>query len=104
MAFWLANKRSGQDSDWIQRFDPRFWTVDFPRPMMAAVTTTAPDALRVDLEFHHKDALAGLIWWSADAYDHPLLAYDTDRDYSRTTRAQLARHARSGACQEGHAQ
>jgi uncharacterized protein (TIGR02217 family) len=85
MAFWLARQRDGQDADWIQRFDPRFWTVDFPRPMMAAVTTTAADALRVDLEFHHRDALAGLIWSSVDAYDHPLLAYATDRDYSRTT-------------------
>lgn len=85
MAFWLARKRRGQDSDWIQRFDPRFWTVDFPRPMMASVVTTAPDALRVECEFHHANALAGLIWWSEDTLDHPLLAYDTDRDYSRTT-------------------
>jgi uncharacterized protein (TIGR02217 family) len=93
MPCWLAKKRKGQDTDWIQRFDPRFWTVDFPRPAMAAVTTIAADALRVDLEFHHKDALAGLIWSSEDAYDHPLLAYDTDPDYSRTT---LRFHWRSG--------
>ncbi|KTT96695.1 hypothetical protein NS355_13685 [Sphingomonas yabuuchiae] len=26
------------------RFDPRYWTVDFPRPMMAAVVASAPDA------------------------------------------------------------
>ena len=85
MAFWLARQRDGQDHDYIQRFDPRFWTVDFPRPMMAAVTTTGPDSLRVTLEFHHRNALAGLIWESADRFDHPLLAYATDRDYSRTT-------------------
>ena len=85
MAFWLAKRRDGQQSDWIQRFDPRFWTVDFPRPMMASVVTTGPESLRVDLEFHHANALAGLIWDSTDRYDHPLLAYDTDRDYSRTT-------------------
>ncbi len=85
MPFWLASKRDGQQSDWIQRFDPRFWTVDFPRPTMASVVTTAPDALRVEAEFHHANALAGLIWASVDRYDHPLLAYDTDRDYSRTT-------------------
>jgi len=84
MAFWLAKKRDGQASDFIQRFDPRFWTVDFPRPMMACVVTTAPDALRVDLEFHRKGDLAGLIWASEYTLDHPLLAYDTDRDYSRT--------------------
>ena len=62
MAFWLAAKRDGQQADWIQRFDPRFWTVDFPRPMMAAVVTTGPDSLRVALEFQHANALAGLIW------------------------------------------
>jgi uncharacterized protein (TIGR02217 family) len=85
MAFWLARTREGQETDFIQRFDPRFWTVDFPRPMMASVVTTAHDALRVEVEFHRKGDLAGLIWWSEDGLDHPLLAYATDRDYSRTT-------------------
>lgn len=85
MAFCLANSRDGQQSDFIQRFDPRFWTVDFPRPEMASVTTTAADALRVDVEFHRENALAGLIWESEDRFDHPLLSYDTDLDYSRTT-------------------
>jgi uncharacterized protein (TIGR02217 family) len=84
MAFWLAQHRDGQYSDFIQRFDPRFWTVDFPRPMMASVVTTAADALRVDAEFHRSADLAGLIWASADTLDHPLLAYATDRDYSHT--------------------
>jgi uncharacterized protein (TIGR02217 family) len=84
MPFWLAREREGQTCDFIQRFDPRFWTVDFPRPMMASVVTTAPDALRVNLEFHRKGDLAGLIWASEDTLDHPLLAYHTDRDYSRT--------------------
>ena len=85
MAFWLASRREGQDSDWIQRFDPRFWTVNFPRPMMASVITTAADALRVDTTFLRQGDLAGLIWDSADLLDHPLLTYDTNRDYSRTT-------------------
>ena len=82
MAFWLASERRGQDSGWIQRFDPRFWTVNFPRPMMASVVTTGPQALRVDCEFHHEGELAGLIWDSEDTLDHPLLAYRTQRDYS----------------------
>ncbi len=85
MSYWLASERRRQEFDYIQRFDPRFWTVDFPRPMMASVVTIAADALRVDLEYHHTDALAGLIWDSNDRLDHPLLAYKTDRDYSRTT-------------------
>ncbi len=84
MAFWLASKREGQDRDWIQRFDPRFWTVNFPRPMMAALTCPAPDALRADAVFLRQGDLAGIIWDSLDRYDHPLLAYATKRDYSRT--------------------
>ena len=85
MTYWLCRERRGQHGDWLQRFDPRFWTVNFPRPMMASVVTTGPDALRVDCEFHHAGELAGLIWDSVDRLDHPLLAYATDRDYARTT-------------------
>ncbi|QQN74998.1 DUF2460 domain-containing protein [Croceicoccus sp. YJ47] len=83
MAYWLAKNRKGQETDYIQRFDPRFWTVNFPRPMMAAVTTTAVDALRVDCTFYRADDLAGLIWDSVDTIDHPLTAYITNRDYRR---------------------
>ncbi|MXP26876.1 TIGR02217 family protein [Altererythrobacter indicus] len=93
MAFSLIHTASGQQSDYIQRFDPRFWTVDFPRPMMASVVTTGPDSLRIDAEFQRKSDLAGLIWVSEDTLDHPLLAYRTDRDYARTT---LRFHWRSG--------
>ncbi|MDT8280593.1 MAG: DUF2460 domain-containing protein, partial [Erythrobacter sp.] len=85
MAFWLARERRAQESSFIQRFDPRFWTVNFPRPAMASVVTIAPDALRVEVELHHAGELVGLIWDSADTLDHPLLAYETDRDYAHTT-------------------
>jgi len=85
MSFWLAKRRTVQQTDTIQRFDPRFWTVDFPRPAMASVVTTAADALRVDAVFRQAGDLVGLIWESEDRWDHPLLAYDTDRDYSRLT-------------------
>ena len=85
MAFWLAQKREGQDSDWIRRFDPRFWTVNFPRPMVASVISTAPDAMRIDAMFLRKADLAGLIWASEDTIDHPLLGYKTQRDYSHCT-------------------
>ncbi|RZM12058.1 MAG: TIGR02217 family protein, partial [Sphingomonas sp.] len=77
MAYWLANQRTVQERGVISRFDPRFWTVNFPRPMMAAVTTTAPDALRVDAVFHTRGDLAGLIWEAEDTHDHPLLRYAT---------------------------
>ncbi|WP_133364609.1 DUF2460 domain-containing protein [Qipengyuania sediminis] len=83
MPFYLASHRHGAAGDHIARFDPRFWTVNFPRPMMASVVTPTPDALRVDCEFHHAGELAGLIWSSEDSADHPLLAYDTVRDYAQ---------------------
>ncbi|MEO1221964.1 MAG: TIGR02217 family protein, partial [Pseudomonadota bacterium] len=84
MAYWLARERRGQESSFIQRFDPRFWRVNFPRPAMASVVTTGPDSMQVDVELHHEGELVGLIWESEDTVDHPLLAYETKRDYSNT--------------------
>ena len=81
MGHWLTAARSAQSASVMTRFDPMFWTVNFPRPMMAAVTTIAPDALRVDAVFYNRDDLAGLIWESEDRHDHPLLRYETGRDY-----------------------
>ena len=81
MGYWLATERTVQEEGAISRFDPRFWTVNFPRPMMASVVTTAPDAMRVDAVFYRTDDLAGLIWDSVDEIDHPLLRYETVRDY-----------------------
>jgi uncharacterized protein (TIGR02217 family) len=85
MAYWLAKRRTVQQADYIQRFDPRFWTVNFPRPAMAAATTPAPDTLRIDAVFQKSDDLVGVIWESEDKWDHPLLAYETRRDYARLT-------------------
>jgi uncharacterized protein (TIGR02217 family) len=84
MTFWLAQERRAQESSFIQRFDPRFWTVNFPRPAMASVVATAPDALQVEVELHNRGELVGLIWESEDRLDHPLLAYETNRDYAHT--------------------
>ena len=85
MAYWLCDKRGAQDSTPVMRFDPRFWTVNFPRPMMASVVSTGPESLRVDAVFYNANELAGLIWASEDTLDHPLLAYETNRDYRRLT-------------------
>ncbi|HEX4695724.1 DUF2460 domain-containing protein [Sphingomonas sp.] len=81
MPYWLATERTVQADSVISRFDPVCWTVDFPRPMMAAVTTPAADALRVDAVFYRADDLAGLIWHAEDAIDHALLRYDAARDF-----------------------
>jgi len=90
MGWWLAgeadaDRARGRAGGWIKRFDPRFWTVNFPRPMMAAVTTTGPKALRVDAVFYRTDDLAGLIWEAEDRLDHPLLRYETARDFRGLT-------------------
>lgn len=85
MAFWICKQRGRQESSPVMRFDPRFWTLNFPRPMMASVITTGPESLRVDAVFYRNSDLAGLIWASADEWDHPLLAYETNRDYRRLT-------------------
>ena len=92
MGWWLAGEADAararkQAGGWIKRFDPRFWTVNFPRPMMAGVTTTGPQALRVDAVFYRTDDLAGLIWDAADTIDHPLLRYETARDFRSCTLA-----------------
>jgi uncharacterized protein (TIGR02217 family) len=98
MGYWLAGdgdaeRARRQSAGWIKRFDPRFWTVNFPRPMMASVTTTAPDALRVDAVFYRSNDLAGLIWDAVDEIDHPLLRYETARDFRGCV---LSFHWRSG--------
>ncbi len=84
MNHWLASAADQQRQRWIKRFDPMFWTVDFPRPMLAAVTTIGADALAVDVEFLRRADLAGLIWEAADRWSHKLLAYETKRDFSGT--------------------
>ncbi|MDF7777797.1 DUF2460 domain-containing protein [Sphingomonas sp. AOB5] len=83
MGFWLASARRGQIEGVVSRFDPLYWTVNFPRPMMASVTTTAPDALRVDAVFYRSHDLLGLIWEAEDRHDHVLLKYETNRDFRR---------------------
>lgn len=85
MAYWLCDKRRRQKTLPVMRFDPRFWTVNFPRPMMASVVATGPESLRADAVFYKTDDLAGLIWDSEDKWDHPLVAYETNRDYRRLT-------------------
>ncbi len=85
MSHWLAPPASAKTIGTVKRFDARFWTVNFPRPMMASVVTAGPNSLRVDAVFYKANDLAGLIWEAEDRHDHPLLAYETGRDF-RTCR------------------
>lgn len=93
MGHWLAPPGAARQRGFVKRFDARFWTVNFPRPMMASVVTTGPDSLRVDGVFYKADDLAGLIWEAEDRFDHPLLAYETSRDFRE---CRLAFRWRSG--------
>jgi uncharacterized protein (TIGR02217 family) len=81
VSYWLAKAGDAQQHAPLKRFDPRYWTVNFPRPMMAGITTTGPHTIRVDAVFYKANDLAGLIWEAEDKYDHPLLAYETSRDF-----------------------
>ena len=81
MQDYLATRADQLRTGFVKRFTPRLWTVDFARPMMAAVTVVAPASLRVELDFLTSGDLAGLIWASEDRWSHPLLGYATERDY-----------------------
>lgn len=81
MGYWLAPRGAAMQFGYLKRFDPLYWSVNFPRPMMASVVTTGPHALRADAVFYRKDDLAGLIWEAEDLIDHPLLTYETARDF-----------------------
>ncbi len=83
MGHWLAPASAARMTGFVKRFAARLWAVDFPRPMMASICTIAPDAVRMECLFYRKDDLAGSIWASEDKADHPLLRYETDRDYRR---------------------
>ena len=85
MSYWLANSADQMRSDHVKRFDARLWTINFPRPMMASATTPTADELRIDAVFYKANDLMGVIWWSEDSADHPLLSYETSRDYSGQT-------------------
>lgn len=85
MGHWLAPPGSARQLGWVKRFDPRFWSVNFPRPVVASVTTPAAHTMRVDAVFYRRNDLAGLIWDAEDRFDHPLMAYETARDFRRCT-------------------
>lgn len=83
MGHWLAPPGGAKTLGTVKRFDARLWTVNFPRPMMASVVTAGPNALRAEALFYNRNDLAGLIWEAEDRRDHPLLAYETARDFRR---------------------
>lgn len=77
---YLATRADQIRKGWTKRFRPSLWTVDFPRPMMAAAHLLEDGGLRLELDFLTRADLVGLIWSCEDRLSHPLLAYATDRD------------------------
>jgi uncharacterized protein (TIGR02217 family) len=83
MNLWFTRPGAKIVRTHVKRFDPRHWTVDFPRGTVASLVTT-PDAhgLSVSCEFLHKGDLVGLIYESEDKLAHPAHARETARDFS----------------------
>lgn len=82
--YWLATENDQTEVSFIRRFSPRYWTINFPRPMMASTVTTGYDSLVIDLVYYRYEDLCGLIWDSVDSIDHPFHSYETARDYAHT--------------------
>lgn len=80
MSRFVRYPKPGADST-IRRFEPAYWTVDFPISMMATVVTTGPNALRVNSLFRLEGDLMGLIWETEDRDDAGIFAYPRRKDY-----------------------
>lgn len=90
MKLWFTRPEANIVRTHVKRFDPRHWTVDFPRGTVAsAVTTADAHGVNVQCEFLRKGDLVGLIYESEDKVAHPAHARETSRDYSH---CQLSFH------------
>jgi hypothetical protein len=79
--FFLATTADRTGVEEYQRFEPLFWTCNFPSTMIASLTTSG-ETLICDATFYKTNDLCGIIWESADVWDHPLTSYDTNKNYS----------------------
>jgi uncharacterized protein (TIGR02217 family) len=80
---WFTATDAPIVTDFVKRFDPLHWTVDFPRGAMAStITSDDGHGLAVEARFLRKNDLIGLIWESEDRHAHPAHARETSRDYS----------------------
>lgn len=85
MNYWFTSADAPVGTNFVKRFDPLHWTVDFPRGTVASIVVD-PSAhkLTVEAEFLRRGDLVGLIFESEDRHAHPAHARETARDYSRT--------------------
>ena len=83
MKHWFTAPDAPIVPDFVKRFDPLHWTVDFPRGAMASIVTGEDGhSLSVEASFLRKNDLIGLIWESEDRHAHPAQARETSKDYS----------------------
>lgn len=80
MSRFVRYPKPGANSS-IRRFEPAYWTVDFPIAMMATMITTGPNAMRMKAIFRTNRDLMGLIWEVEDRDDHGMFAYPRRKDY-----------------------
>jgi uncharacterized phage protein (TIGR02218 family) len=80
MSRFVRYPKPGANST-IRRFEPAYWTVDFPIAMMATLVTTGANAMRMKALFRTNRDLMGLIWEIEDRDDHGAYAYPRRKDY-----------------------
>ncbi len=68
----------------LPRFDPKFWTVDFNKEMLATITPLSGDTFKVSAQFRSNADFIGVKWTSEDHFDHDYFKYATDNDYTNT--------------------
>lgn len=79
----------------IQRFDARYWVIDYPLSCVATIVADTPDELVVRANFRSNLDSIGLLWHSDDQYGHPLFQYITRTDYSGVVLAFQAKFDQS---------
>ena len=83
MNLWFTRGDAPLDRDWVKRFDPLGWTVDFPGGASASVVTGGDGhSLNVEASFLRQGDLVGLIFESRDRRAHAAHARVTSEDYS----------------------
>lgn len=66
----------------LNRFDARFWHLDFPLSAIASVVSTVDNDLTVTAEFRSNRDLVGLLWTSIDKFGHTYTGYLEDKNYT----------------------
>ncbi|HCH8780806.1 TPA: hypothetical protein NNR67_004414 [Salmonella enterica] len=66
----------------IQRFDARYWHLDFPLTAICTIVSESETEFEVNCEFRSNRDLAGILWTSRDKFGHPVLSYIEDKNYS----------------------